>query len=118
MKHPLVGLLCLLLFSCGNKKEKLKPEVSAITESIYASGLIKSKDQYQAYATVNGIIETVFVSEGDTVKMGSPILSISNEAQKLSRENAELAANFNDLNANRGKLQDAKQSVELARDKM
>ncbi len=108
----------MLLASCKDKTEKTKPDVGPITESIYASGTIKSKDQYQAFATVNGIIEKIYVTEGDTVKKGDAILLISNEAQKLSKENAELAARFADYNANQGKLNEAKQFVELAKSKM
>lgn len=107
-----------LFFSCKDKTEKIKPETASITESIYASGIIKSKDQYQAFATVNGIVESVFVAEGDTVKKGQAILSISNEAQKLGKENAELAAQFADLNANQNKLTEAKLMADLARNKM
>jgi multidrug efflux pump subunit AcrA (membrane-fusion protein) len=110
--------LIFAVFSCKDKTEKIKPTVSSISESIYASGIIKSKNQYQAYATVNGIIQDVFVSEGDTVNVGTPILSISNEAQKLSKENAELAERFSDFNANQGKLNEAKLFVELATNKM
>ncbi len=108
----------VLLAACKDKTEKTKPDVGPITESIYASGTIKSKDQYQAFATVNGIIEKIYVTEGDTVKKGDAILLISNEAQKLNKENAELAARFADYNANQGKLNEAKQFVELAKSKM
>lgn len=58
------------------------------------------------------------MSDGDSVKIGTPILSISNEAQKLNKENAELAAAFSDINANQGKLNDAQLAVDLAKNKM
>lgn len=113
------SLIILSIFiSCGKKTEKIKPSVESITESIYASGIVKSKNQYQAYATVNGIIEKLFVAEGDTVKKGSPILSISSEGQRLNIENAELAAQFSDFNANQGKLNDVKLAIEFAKNKM
>jgi multidrug efflux pump subunit AcrA (membrane-fusion protein) len=111
-------ILVLGLVSCNTKTEKIKPSVSSISESIYASGIIKSKDQYQAFATVNGIIQNVYVSEGDTVSIGTPILSISNEAQKLNKENAELAEQFSDYNANQGKLNEAKLAIDLAKNKL
>lgn len=57
------------------------------------------------------------MSDGDSVKIGTPILSISNEAQKLNKENAELAAAFSDINANQGKLNDAQLAVDLAKNK-
>jgi HlyD family secretion protein len=118
MIRLLVLLSSLLLFSCKNKVEKIKPSLEPISESIYASGIVKSKNQYQVFSAVNGIIEEVFVTEGDSVEIGAPILSISNETQQLSRENAELAAAFSDIKANQGKLNEAKLNIELARNKM
>ncbi|MFO0355411.1 MAG: efflux RND transporter periplasmic adaptor subunit [Sphingobacteriaceae bacterium] len=118
IKNSVILFLFALVVSCGKKTETVKPTVESITESIYASGIVKSKDQYQAFATVNGIIEQIFVTEGDSVKKGDPILLISNEAQRLNKENAELAAQFADYNANQGKLNEAKQFVELSKNKM
>ena len=111
-------IFVLVLLSCKSKVEKIKPSIESISESIYASGIIKSKNQYQAFATVNGIIETIFVTEGDSVKKGTPILLISNEAQRLNKDNAALASQFSDYNANIGKLKEAKLFIELAKNKM
>ncbi|MEO8760884.1 MAG: RND transporter, partial [Bacteroidia bacterium] len=66
--------ILLFIFSCKNKATKVKPIISTITESVYASGFLKSNQQYQAFATVNGIIETIYLKEGDSVKVGTPIL--------------------------------------------
>jgi RND family efflux transporter MFP subunit len=98
--------------------ESIKPTIDDISESIYASGIVKSKNQYQAFASANGIVEEVFVSEGDLVKKGTPILSISNETQKLNRDNAKLAADFTDFNSNKEKLNEASLFIEFARNKM
>jgi multidrug efflux pump subunit AcrA (membrane-fusion protein) len=118
MTKKLFIVLAIFLYGCKSKVEKIKPTIESISESIYASGTVKSKNQYQAFAPVNGIVENVFVSEGDTIKKGENILSVSNEAQRLSKENAELAEKFSDLNANQGKLNEAKLFVELAKNKM
>lgn len=90
----------------------------SVTESVYASGKLKSKDQYQVFAQASGIIEQIFVKEGDTVKKDQPLLFISNAIQRLTKENAELAARFADLSANESKLTDAGGFAELAREKM
>lgn len=108
----------LVLTSCNNKEERVKPTIESISESVYASGIIKSKNQYEAYSTVSGIISTVFLTEGDTVKPGTPILTISNDIQKLNEENAELSARFADLDANSGKLNEARSLKELSKSKM
>ncbi|MFA6150382.1 MAG: efflux RND transporter periplasmic adaptor subunit [Chitinophagaceae bacterium] len=118
MMKRLVFVCSVLLISCGKKAETTKPVVSGISESIYASGTVKSDAQYQAFATVSGIIQDILVSEGDTVKKGAAILTIVNDAQRLSKENAALAASFASLDANQGKLHDAQQMTDLARSKM
>lgn len=118
MKKLFLLLSIALVVSCGKKTEKIKPVMAPITESIYASGTVKSKDQYQAFATVNGIVETRFVSEGDTVKKGDAILSISNEVQRLAKQNAELMERYSDFNANQDKLNEAKQLLEVAKSKL
>jgi HlyD family secretion protein len=114
----LILLLFTLLFSCKSKFEKIFPVYSAISESIYASGLMKSANQYEAFVTVNGTINKIFVAEGDKVKKGDPILSIANDAQRFGKENAKLAAEFADFSKNTNKLKEAKIMTKVARDKM
>ena len=62
------GILIFLLFSCKNKNEGINPLTQKITESVYASGIVKSKQQYQVYSAVNGLVAQIFVTEGDLVK--------------------------------------------------
>ena len=118
MKQILFTLIIVSSIGCNKKEETTKPTRSSISESIYASGTVKSKNQYQAFATVSGIIEEVLVSEGDSLQVGTVLLKISNKAQQINLENAELAANFSDINANQGKINDAKQLIELSKRKL
>jgi multidrug efflux pump subunit AcrA (membrane-fusion protein) len=118
-KTGLPILMVVFLFcSCRQNNETVKPITSGITESVYASGIIKSKDQYEVYSTASGIIKEIFVKEGDLVEAGTPLLLISSESQRLSKSNAELAAVLSDFNANQGKLNEAKLQEELAYSKM
>ncbi|MBC7388904.1 MAG: efflux RND transporter periplasmic adaptor subunit [Opitutaceae bacterium] len=114
----LIFVSALFFSSCKSKYEKAKPSIESVSESIYASGLIKSRNQYQAFVTVNGTINSILVSEGDTVKKGALILTISNEAQRLGKDNAQLSAEFADLKNNQDKLNDAKSFIALAKIKM
>ncbi|AUC84632.1 RND transporter [Polaribacter sp. ALD11] len=115
---------CLFLFAliicsaCQTKQDTISPVKQSITESVYASGLIVSENQYQVFATVSGIVDEVFADEGVTVEIGSPIISIINDAQRLISDNAKLSANFNAYNVNRGKLEEAKSFVDLAKSQM
>jgi multidrug efflux pump subunit AcrA (membrane-fusion protein) len=108
----------LLILSCKKSQEKIKPHIQSISESVYASGILKSKNQYQVFATVSGIIENLLVHEGDTIKKGDILFTISNEAQKLNKENAELSASYSDYAANLGKLDEARQNIELSKIKL
>ncbi len=84
----------ILLSSCQSKQDTISPVRQTITESVYASGVIKSENQYQVFATVSGIVDEVFADEGASVEIGSPILSIMNDAQRMMSDNAKLSADF------------------------
>jgi len=118
MKKIVFLFALAILNSCGDEVQKATPQIISISESVYASGIVKSKNQYDAFLPVSGIINQIFVGEGDTIKKGDPILSVGNETQKLNRLNAERASSFASLESNTGKLNEAKQHVELARSRM
>ncbi len=67
--------------------------IENITESVYAAGFVKSKNQYEAYAIVSGVIKETYVAEGQLVKKGRPLLKLHNETSNLNLRNAELARN-------------------------
>src|SRR5687768_9803141 len=100
MKHLLLAGCMLLFVGCKQKEETTTPVVQSITESVYASGKVKSKDQYEAFSSVAGIIRQVHVKEGDQVKKGDPILSLVNESAQLNAENARIAAQYQSVGAN------------------
>lgn len=112
------SLLIFALYACKSKTETITPTVESITESVYASGFIESEDQYQVFPSVSGIVQEIFVSEGDFVNANSPLFSIYNESSKINRENAALMAQYSDLDANNSKLSDLKLTIELAKNKM
>ncbi len=108
-------LMVSLLTSCGDKAEHVKPVWSAISESVYAAGTIKSGQQYQAFATAGGIIQTVLVHEGDSVRVGTPLLSIASDVQQLNQENAALAARYAAVATNQSQLEEARQRIDMQR---
>lgn len=111
-------LLLVLLVGCGKKVEKLFPQREDITQSVYASGTIKSRGQYEVFSKVPGIIEAILVKEGEEVKKGQEIIRLSNTVQSLNYENAKQNAQFNSVLTNKEKIEQAKMEMELAKSKM
>ncbi|HJW18160.1 MAG TPA: HlyD family efflux transporter periplasmic adaptor subunit [Flavisolibacter sp.] len=118
MKYLVPAYLVLLFYSCKNKPETTFPVLQNITESVYAPGIIKSKDQYQVFSSVNGIIRRINVTEGSIVKKGDVLITIDNETSRLSTENAQLAAHYASIASNRDKLSELEANISLAKTKM
>ena len=118
---PLARLTNIIFFivfiSCNQKSDTTKPVVARVTESVYASGIIKAENQYQVFPTVNGIISKILVTENDLVKRGSPLMQVSDKTSIINNENALLSAEYSGLNANQEKLSDVKNIIALAQSK-
>ena len=114
----LITFTVTTMLSCGPKQEKIRPSSVTITESVYASGIVKSRNQYQVYSPVNGLIQQIFVSEGDTVKKDDPILRVTSETARLNSENAQLAADYSTTGANADKLNELQANIQFLKSKM
>ena len=117
MKLPVYLLCPLVLLSCQTDPGKIKPRVEDISESVYASGIVKSENQYEVFSSVNGIIKDVLVREGDTVSSGTPLVKISNRTAVLNAKNAQLAAEYANLLASKDKLDELRMTVDVANSK-
>jgi multidrug efflux pump subunit AcrA (membrane-fusion protein) len=111
-------LIIFLFISCGEEQEKVNPKEETITESVYASGIVKSSDQYQVFSPVNGIIQRIFVTEGDSIKQGGSILQVTNEMARLNIEGAQLGVESASINANRDKLNELQANINFLKTKM
>ena len=75
----------LWLSACGQKQDAvIRPLVQQITESVYAPGVVKSRNQYEVFSTVPGIVAQIQVREGDTVGRGDVLMRLRSETQQLS----------------------------------
>ena len=120
MLMKLIGSLLIIFFfiSCGEEQEKINPVEENITESVYASGIVKSSDQYQVFSPVNGIIQRIFVTEGDSIKKGGSILQVKNEQAQLNIEGAQLGVESASINANRDKLNELGANINFLKTKV
>lgn len=110
--------LCLLsacsFACCHGRHEQVHPLRGTVTESVYASGIIKSDEQYQVFANANGLLSELYVTEGDKVKQGDILFRVSDMAVKLNEQNARLAADYASSSANRDRLQELLVAVDQA----
>jgi len=83
-----------MIISCQGRMEKTKPVVEKITESVYASGIVKSSNQYDVFSTVNGVVAKKLVKEGDIVHKGQAVLQLLDVTARLNTENARIAADY------------------------
>ncbi|GAB2943310.1 efflux RND transporter periplasmic adaptor subunit [Hymenobacter coalescens] len=105
----------LLLGGCQRKAERIRPVVAPISECVYAAGTVKSAGQYQAFASVGGVVREVYVREGDSVQVGTPLLAIAGDVPQLAEQNAALAARYADVAANQDQLREAREQIDLQR---
>ncbi|MBK9146587.1 MAG: efflux RND transporter periplasmic adaptor subunit [Flavobacteriales bacterium] len=108
------------LAACGPERETITPVAGPITEAVYASGIIKARDQYQAFPAVNGIVAEVHVQAGDSVRAGDALFTIDNRATSLGTQRAELALELLRQNASVGSpvLEQLRLAVEQARTRL
>jgi RND family efflux transporter MFP subunit len=120
MKYTLFILLTFLFFSCKKKLEEITPTVGNITESVYASGIIKSENQYTVYSTVGGILKKIDVVAGQTIAKDQLLFEIENDKAKLNTENARLTYELsqNDNHFIQDKISEIEIKVQLAREKL
>lgn len=121
MRRTLVttAVLVPLLIGCAEDRETTTPTVSAITESVYASGIVKAEGQYQVVPAVNGTVAALLVREGDTVKAGQPILRIDDRTSAAAARSADAQLRLLEQNVsdNGPVLTQLREAVTQARDK-
>jgi HlyD family secretion protein len=116
----LLSATTLLLSSCKNKEDGVKPTVKPLLEAVYASGFVVSKDEYEIFPQVEGYVADKLVEEGDAVKKGEALYIIESGQQSaryaIAKETYELAAkNFRD---NSPVLQELKAARESSKTKL
>lgn len=116
----LLGLLIVILVSCAEEDTGIKPQISDITQSVYASGNVKAVGQYDVYSTTTGILKNIMVDEGDTVGRGDTLFVIDNKVSELNYDNANVALELSRENASATseRLQELKDNVDIAYERL
>jgi len=89
MKNYLFIIL-FFISGCAERDDGLQPQITDITESVYASVTVEPKDLYNVYPSVPGIVDTLLIAEGDSVVKGQLLARIVSESPELAKMNAQL----------------------------
>jgi HlyD family secretion protein len=113
-------LVMLSLLSCSKKEtEEMKPTVGEVTETVYASGVLKADGQYTVFATVNGTLQKVNVIAGQSISKGQSLFELESDKAELNTENSRLAYQLS-LESSRyiqDKIAEMEMKVQSSRDK-
>ena len=91
-----------------------------MTESVYASGIIKAENQYTVFSTVNGILKQSNVVVGQAVSSEQLLFELEDDKAELNTQNARLTYQLsqNENHFILDKISEMEFKVQLARDKM
>lgn len=92
-----VALCATMLVSC-KQQESTTPVRKNIDDAVFASGHIEQENQYTVSASVEGIILSIPVNEGDSVSKDAPIATIKSDVQNNQLEDASVV--YNDASKN------------------
>lgn len=94
----LISTAVILVQSCKEKGETIKPEIKQLTESVYASANVVPSNLYKVYPEAVGTLEQVFIEEGDTVILGQELATISSDQPTINAANAKLRKELSEAN--------------------
>jgi HlyD family secretion protein len=120
---PSYSLIFLFFFtlSCSKKEvEEIQPTKGNVTESVYASGIIKAENQYTVYSTVSGVLQKINVTAGQTIVQGQSLFQIESDKAALNTENARLAYQLSkeDSRYIQDKISEMENKVQVTKDKL
>lgn len=84
----MVLLNAFLLFSCKEREEHIIRRKDLV-QAVYASGEVLPVGFYEVTSKIPGIVDTIFVSVGQTVKAGDALLRIQSQANRLNLQTAK-----------------------------
>lgn len=121
MKRQLLWLLLAFAAAgCSQKHTEVRMERKTLTSAVYASGSIVPEEEYKVVSAVDGYLVSAKVKEGDVVRQGQLLFTISNEVRTAQESGARavVARTIPTVADNAPALRDLEGRIELARIKL
>lgn len=58
-------------------------------EAVYASGILRTADQYRVFSPVQGILTRMYVSVGDSIRSGTVVFEVKSDDPLVRLRSAE-----------------------------
>ncbi|GBD39379.1 Cobalt-zinc-cadmium resistance protein CzcB [bacterium HR37] len=109
------GVFLLLFFDNSGSVKTVRVEKRRVIKSVYASGYVETVSGVIVKSEVSGYIERIFVREGQRVRKGQVLATISNESLKKSLEEVRTRKKFlqERLDENSSYLRALRKDVEI-----
>lgn len=92
-RYFFIGLMSMMAMACStDKNQTISPTIQDLTESVYASGVVKAGGQYEVFSPYSGILTANLVKAGDSVETGTPLFVVDNTISSISSDNARISA--------------------------
>ncbi len=116
----LCGVGIMSLPSCGVAYEETQPIRKPITITVFASGTLEARNQYELTARADGYLDRIFFEENEEVAEGQLLAVIDNRQNLLEAERSERLYQIAKSNANQNAplLVQAKNTVSLSYEQM
>lgn len=107
------------LAGCTNKNE-IKPQRRDIVDAVFGSGHIENRNQYAVTANTDGYLKSSYVTEGDTIKDGQKLFTLTNEVQQTQVSNALTNLQYakSNIQPHAPQIQQLKTQIAQAQDKL
>jgi multidrug resistance efflux pump len=79
----------LFFYSCGKKTEETKPIWKDVTETVFASGILKADDTYNLSAQADGYLTQINFEEGDIITPGKVLAVVNNKEAIFNEQSAK-----------------------------
>jgi len=79
MKLVIIYISLLFVYGCRSGELETQPRLKQLTEAVYASGTLVPENEYTVKSSVDGFLTHIRVVDGDSVRKGMLLFTVSNE---------------------------------------
>jgi multidrug efflux pump subunit AcrA (membrane-fusion protein) len=88
--YSLTILLLMVFTAIGcSDREQVQVERMNLVQGVYASGNVMPVEYYEVTSKVSGFVDSILVSVGDQVKIGTPLVKLQNQPNESSLQIAK-----------------------------